>query len=247
MNQQARDHHYVPQWYQKRFLPAGQSKFYYLDLHPETVNSNGFKYQRRALLHWGPEKCFFQNDLYTMKLGAWTSDDIERRFFGQLDRRGRSAVEVFGAYDGYSDAVHEAFRNMPQYMDAQRFRTPRGLDQMRALTNMPDQNLTLAAMQRLFQLHTTMWMEGVWEIARARQSPTKFIVTDEPVTFYNRRIFPRETAYPGAIEWDKVGTRTLFPLGLDACLMITHMQLVRKPTMNPTTQRVKRPRISTNV
>jgi hypothetical protein len=53
MTQQARDHHYVPQWYPKRFLPAGQSKFYYLDLHPETVNSNGFKYQRRALLHWG--------------------------------------------------------------------------------------------------------------------------------------------------------------------------------------------------
>jgi hypothetical protein len=56
--------------------------------------------------------------------------------------------------------------------------------------------------------------------------------------FTNRRIFPRETAYPGAIEWDKVGTRALFPLGLDACLTITHMQLVRKPTMNPTTQRV---------
>jgi hypothetical protein len=39
---------------------------------------------------------------------------------------------------------------------------------------------------------STMWMEGVWEIVRATLRPTKFIVTDDPVTFYCKTVFPRE-------------------------------------------------------
>ncbi len=46
---QSHVHHYVPRWYQKRFLKAGQFQFYYLDLHPEIVINKGKKYQRRAL------------------------------------------------------------------------------------------------------------------------------------------------------------------------------------------------------
>jgi len=44
-------------------------------------------------------------------------------------------------------------------------------------------------MQRIFQAHTTMWTEGVWEIVGARQSATKFIVSDNPVTFFNAKAF----------------------------------------------------------
>jgi hypothetical protein len=68
-------------------------------------------------------------------------------------------------------------------------------------------------------------------------NPTKFIVSDEPVTFFNRHIFPSECVYPGGIELDKIGTRTLFPLGPDACLLITHVQLVRDPWIKPLTVR----------
>lgn len=78
----------------------------------------------------------------------------------------------------------------------------------------------------------------MWEIARARKSPTKFIVTDEPVTFFNRRLFPAEDVYPGQIDLDLVGTRTLFPLGLDSCLIITHLQLARNPRIDPIARRV---------
>jgi hypothetical protein len=164
---------------------------------------------------------------------AWTTDDIEKKFFGAADAYGKKAVEFFADYSTDTDGAYRFFRAFSGYMDAQRFRTPRGLDQLKALTSAPDHNVTLMAMQQLFQLHTTMWAEGVWEIARARHSPTKFIVTDEPVTFFNRRIFPSECAYPGAIELDRVGTRTLFPLGLDSCLIITHTQLVRNPWNDP--------------
>jgi len=236
--QQAHVHHYVPQWYQRRFLRNGQFKFYYLDLHPEVITNNGVKYQRRDMRRLGPARCFYGDDLYTLKLGNWTTDEVEKRFFGEIDRRGRSAVELFSDYSGYSKGLHEAFPILPQYMDAQRFRTPRGLDQLKSLTDVRDHNQTLLFMQRWFRFHTTMWTEGVWEIARARQSPTKFILTDEPVTFFNRRGFPSEHAYPGDVGLDQVGTRTLFPLGLDSCLIITHVQLVRNPWANPTTSRV---------
>jgi hypothetical protein len=98
-----------------------------------------------------------------------------------------------------------------------------------------DQNLVLMAMRRLFHANTTMWTEGVWEVVRARQSPTKFIITDEPVTFYNPRVFPQSPSipYPLDAELGEVGTRTIFPLGIDACLIITHTQFVRDPWRNP--------------
>lgn len=244
---QSHVHHYVPRWYQRRFLKAGQFKFYYLDLHPETVVSNGKAYQRHDLLNWSPDRCFYKDDLYTLKLGNWTTDDFEKRFFGVIDTNGRHAVALFGDFNGLSNClsnnpegkgVREAFQWLPQYMDAQRFRTPRGLDFLKSVVSARDPNETLLAMQRLYRFHTTMWSEGVWEIARARLSPTKFIVTDEPVTFFNRRGFPSELVYPKDVGLEQVGTRTLFPLGLDACLIITHLQLVRNPSANPTTSRV---------
>lgn len=237
MNTQAHVHHYVAQWYQRRFLQPDQTKYYYLDLQPDTVVSRTKTYQRRALLHWGTANCFCKDDLYTVKLGNWTTDQIEKRFFGDIDNRGKKAVDVFGDHTGSFKGQGESFRNLMPYMDAQRIRTPRGLDQLKQQADFRDHNVTLAAMQQLFQFHTTMWVEAVWEVARANQSVTKFIVTDEPVTFFNRRVFPRECPYPGGVELDQIGTRTLFPLGLNSCLIITQTQLVRNPRVNPTTLR----------
>jgi hypothetical protein len=73
-------HHYVAQWYQRRFLRAGLSKYYYLDLHPEVIVSGKTAYRRRALLHWGPAKCFFKDDLYTLNVGNWTTETANRTF-----------------------------------------------------------------------------------------------------------------------------------------------------------------------
>jgi hypothetical protein len=77
----ARRNHYVPVWYQRQFLADGQAHFHYLDLAPETVVSlGGKKYRRRGLFRWGPKRCFVRDDLYTVKLGAWSNDEIERLF-----------------------------------------------------------------------------------------------------------------------------------------------------------------------
>ena len=237
--QQSHAHHYVPQWYQRRFLPTGKTKFCYLDLHPETVVRDGVSHQRKALLNWGPARCFYGEDLYTLKLGSWTTDEVEHFFFGEIDRRGREAVALIGDYQGLTGkAVADAFQNLVPYMGAQRFRTPRALDLIKKRLGGVDHNETLDLMGRMFQLHTTMWTEGVWEIVRARRSPTKFIVTDGPVTFYNRSMFPSAWIYPEDANHKEIGTRTLFPLGLDSCFIVTHLQLVRNPWITPTEFRV---------
>ena len=70
------------------------------------------------------------------------------------------------------------------YLGTQRFRTPRSLDLIKKRVGDGDHNATLELMGRLFQLHTTVWTDGIWEIVRARKSQTKFIVTDDPVAFY---------------------------------------------------------------
>lgn len=238
---QSHAHHYVPQWYQKRFLNPGQSKYHYLDLRPEIVVREGVLHKRRALLHWGPKRCFYGDHLYTLTLGGLTSDQVERRFFGPIDANGQKAVELFGPYRAYCDGVHDAFMWLMHYMDAQRLRTPRGLDWLRAMTRARTQSQTLVALQAIFQRHITMWTEAVWEIASARQSPTKFIVSDNPVTFFNSRAFPGSATcrHPGDVPLECLGTRTLFPLGRDACLILTHLQLVRNPWAN-----AMRPRIN---
>jgi hypothetical protein len=230
----------VPEWYQRRFLFGGATRFRYLDLSPETVRSPGGKvYQRRALLRWGPARCFCRDDLYTVKLGNWSTDGIERRFFGRVDHDGERAVAFFANY-GLREGAGKAYQDLVIYMDAQRLRTPRGLDWLTRAAGASDNRLALIALQSVFQLHTTMWTEGVWEVVHARTSPTKFLLTDGPVTFYNAGAFPgsKDCAYPQDVDLTDVGTRTIFPLGSEACLIITHLQLVRDPWINPRRRRV---------
>lgn len=232
---QTHRNHYVPQWYQRRFLEKGDSHFYYLDLTPETkISDGGTKYRRRALLKWGPKKCFCHEDLYTLKLASWSTDQIEKSFFGPIDAHGEKAVEFFSNFS-MREGVHEAFGALLPYMDAQRLRTPRGLDWLKRVADIRNHTLTLLVMRRIFQRHATMWTEGVWEIVNATQSPTKFLLTDTPVTFFNVGAFPNSKycRYPNDVELGAVGTRTLFPLGLESCLLITHVQLVRNPWESP--------------
>ena len=238
--QQAHAHHYVPQWYQRRFLKQGQTQFFYLDLHPETVQRPGGSYQRTALRRLGPVNCFYLDDLYTLRFGGATTDVMERRFFGAIDRVGELSVPEFAKLARINDSVIEASRRFIDYMGAQRFRTPRGLDDIRARPEFykePDKNTVLKTLQGVSQSYTVMWAEGVWEIVRARQSPTKFIVTDDPVTLYCKSVFTSEWKYPNDVSVRQIGTRTLYPLGLDSCLIITHLQLARNPWSTPTEPR----------
>jgi hypothetical protein len=227
------NHHYVPRWYQKRFLPAGQSTLYYLDLHPQQILKGTVRYTKRALRRWSPARCFCLEDLYLMRFGRETTDAMERFLFGKVDKMGAMAVEFFREYDDYKEGIHEAFQALVAYIGAQRFRTPRGLDWIKARIGSTDHTRTLLAMNSLFQAYSAMWMEGIWEIVHARNSQVKFIISDNPVTFFNRLIFPGEAPYPGGDDFPKVGTRTIFPLSMESCLIITHLQLVRNLRHKP--------------
>jgi hypothetical protein len=236
---QAHNHHYVPQWYQKRFLEDKQSKYWLYDLRPDLVISGGGKrYHRNSILNWGPSRCFRQDDLYTVKLGTLSTDEVETRFFGPIDANGKSAVEFFSDYK-FRAGAHDAIHNLILYMDAQRIRTPRGLDWLSTVTDLQNHNLALITMQKVFRMNATMWMEGVWEIVSAKQSKTKFIVSDQPITFYNAKAFPASASckYPYDVGIDEVGTRTIFPLDMDKCLILSHLQLTRDPHTN-----LRRPR-----
>src|SRR5262245_58400718 len=96
-----RRNHYVPEWYQKRFLPsAGEQKYHFLDLRPDiVVHGDGVGRPRNAIQRWGPDRCFKKDDLYTTNFDGIRNTEIERFFFGKVDSDGREAVEFFSNFE----------------------------------------------------------------------------------------------------------------------------------------------------
>lgn len=231
-----RNNHYVPAWYQKRFLPqaAGDRKFFYLDLRPEVRNAGGRSYKRKALLRWGPQSCFRERDLYTTKFGQWTSTDVEKVFFGHVDREGRAAVEYFTNFT-HPSVDRDAFSNLLRYMSLQKLRTPKGMALLRSAIGKDDKNLLLSAMQSLQMMHGAVWAECVWSLADACDSPVKFIVSDHPITVYNPGCFPASVHCRGHRDPDirSSATHTLFPLSADKILILTNLSWVRDPYSSP--------------
>ncbi|MFN7754700.1 MAG: DUF4238 domain-containing protein [Holosporales bacterium] len=226
--------HYVPKWYQKRFLSSGKTRYHYLDLQPETSVNNGHIYKRKELHNWGPELCFAQDDLYTTKWGGIENRDIEKFFFGSVDSKGQKAVEHFASFR-LNDETHDAFNALVPYMSIQKLRTPKGLAWLENVLKPRNRNETLFKLQQLSNLFCAIWTEAVWQIADASKSPTKFIISDHPVVAYNRECFPGSKWCIGSndpdIRW--VATHTYFPISLDKVLIMTNLSWVRDPFQNP--------------
>lgn len=227
--------HYVPEWYQRSFLLPGQSRYHYLDLNPEVLVQNGHRWTRNDVLHWGPDRCFAQEDLYTTRWGNIENVDIEKFFFGDLDDAGKAAVAAFADYS-IRDDTHTAFQTFIRYMSVQRLRTPKGLAWLKATTGTAHQNVTMRLLQFYQKIFCAVWTDSVWQIADASQSPTKFIVSDNPVTVYNRDCFPGSVScrFPNDPDVRLVGTQTIFPLTLDKLLILTNMAWVRNPYQSAT-------------
>jgi hypothetical protein len=202
------------------------------------MRPSGGHYFRNAVRRIGPIICFKEDHLYTLRFGEFALDVVEKHFFGDLDYRGSEAVEFFRDYE-LRDGAHEAFNNLIPYMGAQKVRTPKGLDFLRKLTGESDHHATLGMMGELFQMHATLWTESVWEIICCDNTSTKFIISDHPVTTYNKGQFPGSLAcrYPLDSPVECVGTHTIFPLNLNRCLVITNLGYVRNPKINPIRQR----------
>jgi hypothetical protein len=233
-----RNNHYVPQWYQRRFIPNDQAdqELFYLHLNPGTfTDSRGVSHKRRTLRRTGFRRCFAEDDLYTTRFGEVESHDIERVFFGDIDRRGKKAVEFFSGY-AHTSIDESAFRDMLLYLSTQKLRTPKGLDWLTRSTRAADQQETLSGLIELRDLYSAIWMECVWQIADAEASETKFIVTDHPVTVYNRACGPRNPHWCKGSDDPDIrlhGTHTLFPLSRNRILILTNLSWARNPYQSP--------------
>lgn len=227
--------HYVPKWYQKRFMKPDQEKYFYLDLKPETVISSGHRHKRRDLRRLGPPSCFGQNDLYTVEWGEWKNVDIEKFFFGRIDRAGQTAVKYFGNFE-HPGADQHAFQDLMTYMSVQKLRTPKGLGWVAQILSLGHKNHDLIALQKIRNIFCAIWTECVWQIADATQSNTKFIVSDHPVAVYNRACFPMSKYCKAFNDPDvrMVATHTYFPLSLEKVLILTNLAWVRNPYQSET-------------
>jgi hypothetical protein len=233
-----KENHYVPCWYQERFMPiTGERKFRYLDLTPEHFRDpKGVLRTKTDLRRWGAASCFKETDLYTVRYGQYESTDIEQFFFGKVDDEGRKAVEFFSRYNSFEElhagvSPGKMFNSLLTYMSVQKFRTPKGLRYLSILIRELDKNRLLIELQRLQNLHCAIWTECVWSIASADNTATKFIVTDHPVTVYNREIFPNgeyATTYTDP-DIRMNGTHTFFPLSPARILILTNLSWARNP------------------
>ncbi len=102
-----------------------------MDLNPVSKRLQDGKIVRFKDRHeWPPSKCFCQVDLYTTFFGPYINDDIERMLFGRVDDSGAKAIRAF--IEGDPIKCHQNFKELFLYIDAQKLRTPKGLDWIRS-------------------------------------------------------------------------------------------------------------------
>lgn len=224
-----RNNHYVPQWYQRGFIRNG-NKLHYLNLSPDEIilkDGRVIKHNERSLL--APIQCFFEYDLYTTFFGPFISDLIERQLFGEIDNVGAKAVKAF--IDGSELDRHNYFLDFFRYIDAQKTRTPKGLTWLKEKYEGLDQQNLMIEMQSIQQMHCTIWLEGTREIVSAKNSATKFIISDHPVTIYNYACpsNSKECNYPNDPSIALKASQTIFPLDHDHCLILTNYEFANEP------------------
>lgn len=244
---QARDNHYVPQWYQKGFLFNPDDKLYYLDLTPDKIIRpdgtivtlpDGTPKTYNSLYHWDTSRCFYQTDLYSTFFGSYVNDEIERKLFGEIDNTGSKAIWAFISED--VSEWHAHFQTFFPFIDTQKIRTPKGLDWIKNHYSELDQNNLMREMQGILNMHCTIWSEGVREVVSAQNSEVKFILSDHPVTIYNYAYSPdhKKSIYPDDPAITLKGSQTIFPLDKDHCLILTNYEYANNPeTEDPTEKR----------
>jgi len=229
-----RNNHYVPQWYQQRFLkPFNTTNFHVLDLKPDTFRDrHGRVHLGNDLHRLGTKKAFRQFDLYTAKFGAEHNTEIEQRFFGPVDRKGSSVLDFWEKFD-HPNWDGDAFESFLPLVSLQKLRTPKGLEALAKLTNARG-NDALIAMQRFQNLHCAHWAEAVWSIVEAPKSTAGFILSDHPVTVYNSRCFPGSPHCAGFNDppiWMN-GSHTIFPISPYRAMFFSNLSWVRNPYGN---------------
>jgi len=223
----SRDNHYVPQWHLRGFLEDGSSKLSHLK--EKVIDTPSGPKTILPTRQYSPAQCFYQTDLYTTFFGPILNDEIEQKLFGHIDDQGAEAIRAFLSDD--PSFWHNNFSELFLYLDAQKLRTPKGLDWIKSKYPGLNQNQLMLEMQSLRAIHCTIWAEGVRELVSAEDSDIKFIVSDHPVTIYNYGCPPNseQTAYPNDPDIALKGTQTIFPLDKNRCLILTNLEYAKDP------------------
>lgn len=225
----SRDNHYVPIWYQKRFL-GSKSQYHYLDRKPQQIKlPDGRVKTVNEVQERSPKKCFWQKDLYTTHFLGIPNDEIEKLLFGAIDNDGAIGLQAVLEQD--ISKLHSHLMKFLEFMDVQKLRTPKGLDWVKSKYPSLDQMQLMREMQGLRQMHCTIMSESVREIVSAENSSVKFIISDHPVTTYNAAYPPdhQQCQYPSEPPIALKGSQTIFPLDQNHCLILTNLEYAQNP------------------
>lgn len=201
-----------------------------MDLNPNKIKlPNGSTFTAKELRLQSPKRCFKEKDLYTTWFGSRLNDEVEKFLFGKIDSSGATAVRAFVCND--QRAIHNNYQQFFEYIDAQKLRTPKGLDWIKSKYLNLTQNALMLELQHIRRMHCTMWFECVHEIVSAEDSDIKFIVTDHPVTAFNSAYDSLSPAR-GHLEDPPIsfmGTQTVFVLDAEHCLILTNLEYAKDP------------------
>ncbi len=232
-----KDNHYIPQWHQKGFMSDRDDQLCHLTRREFSLPNGELKVKTFKKWHT-PAQRFYGEHLYSTFFGEEINDDIERKLFGPIDDNGSKAVRAFLTDD--KAEWHYNFEDLFTYLDAQKLRTPKGLDWIRSKYPELNQLQLMLEMQSLRTMHCTLWAEGVRELVSAEDSDVKFIVSDHPITIYNYACSPDSELceYPKDPDIALKGSQTIFPLDKNRCLILTNLEYAQDPeSANPLEQR----------
>lgn len=240
---QTRNNHYVPQWHLNGFVDERDNELRHLKRREIKLKDGSTKivYSKKWFTS---AQCFYGIDLYSAFFGTIVNDDIEKKLFGPIDDNGANAVKAFLTDD--QAQWHHNFQDFFTYLDAQKLRTPKGLDWVKSKYPELSQIQLMTEMQALRTIHCTLWAEGVRELVSAEDSDVKFILSDHPVTIYNYACSPDSElcTYPNDPDIALKGSQTIFPLNKNRCLILTNLEYAQDPDgVNPLEQRTNATKI----
>lgn len=249
-------HHYVPLWYQRRFLPTEGGEFSVFDKNPVTglfCPDGVVRSQKpREVFRHGPRKLFRQEGFYSVALRGVPDDAIERLIYGPIDNSGARANHLFNSWPeshgilGAEVAAQipmrfghpsERMADLVEYLNAQKMRTPRGIDQIKAELARAGaigagKNLEMGLLMSRRQGNCTVWAECFWEIFSIEDGETRFLLSDDPVVLYNMDCYPGSPncRYPNDPHPFWRGTRVIHPLSQNRLLVLSHIEHVDEPS-----------------
>jgi uncharacterized protein DUF4238 len=155
--------------------------------------------------------------------------------FGKIDNIAPKTVDFFSTFN-YETHEENYFQDFMAYMSLQKLRTPKGLAAFATMAKSYERNATLILLQQLRHIYCAIWTECVWQVAEATNSPTKFIISDHPVTVYNRACPPLSKYCLNGNDPDirLHATHTYFPLSPEKVLILTNLSWVRNPYQSET-------------